>query len=117
MHHLNSASKSRKGELQYSALIRESCHLQTNFKNLLNTPRNRTCFTLLSLSAYLIMHSKSSQNKIKKKPQWSESADELYRPGDCRLSAKLVPIFVDRGCHVVSVADPYDRILGFLHCK
>jgi hypothetical protein len=24
------------------------------------------------------------------------------------LSAKLVPIFADRGCHVVSVTDPYD---------
>jgi hypothetical protein len=28
--------------------------------------------------------------------------------------AKLVPIFVDRGCHVVSVTDPYGRILRFL---
>jgi hypothetical protein len=31
-----------------------------------------------------------------------------------RLSSKLVPIFADRGCHVVSVTDPYGRILGFL---
>jgi hypothetical protein len=23
--------------------------------------------------------------------------------------------FADRGCHVVSVTDPYGRILGFLH--
>jgi hypothetical protein len=30
------------------------------------------------------------------------------------LSAKLVPSFGDRGCHVVSVTDPYGRILGFL---
>jgi hypothetical protein len=30
------------------------------------------------------------------------------------LSAKLEPTFEDRGCHVVSVADPYGRILGFL---
>jgi hypothetical protein len=37
-----------------------------------------------------------------------ESASEL------RLSAKLVPTFVDRGRHVVSVTDPYGRILGFL---
>jgi hypothetical protein len=34
---------------------------------------------------------------------------------DRRLSAKLVPTFADRGCHVVSVTDPYGRILGFLH--
>jgi hypothetical protein len=39
---------------------------------------------------------------------------ELYRPSDRRLSAKLVPTFADRGCHVVSATDPYGRILGFL---
>jgi hypothetical protein len=44
---------------------------------------------------------------------WSESASEPYRPSDS-LSAKLVPTFVDRGCHMVSVTDPYGRILGFL---
>jgi hypothetical protein len=32
----------------------------------------------------------------------------------CRLSAKLVPTFVDRRCHVVSVTDIYGRNLGFL---
>jgi hypothetical protein len=46
---------------------------------------------------------------------WSQSASELYRPSDRRLSAKLVPTsFADRGCHVVSVTNPYGRILGFL---
>jgi hypothetical protein len=49
-----------------------------------------------------------------KQTPWSESASELYRPSDRRLSAKLVPTFVDRGCHVVSVTDPYKRVLGFL---
>jgi hypothetical protein len=43
---------------------------------------------------------------------WSTS--ELYRPRDCRLSAKLVPTFEDGGCCVVSATDPYGRILGFL---
>jgi hypothetical protein len=38
----------------------------------------------------------------------------IYRPSDRRLSAMLVPIFADRGCHVVSVTDPYGRTLGFL---
>jgi hypothetical protein len=33
---------------------------------------------------------------------------------DRRLYAKLVPTFEDRGCHVVSVTDPYCRILIFL---
>jgi hypothetical protein len=44
-----------------------------------------------------------------------ESASELYRPSDRRLSAKLVPTFPEvRRCHVVSMTDPYGRILGFL---
>jgi CBS-domain-containing membrane protein len=50
----------------------------------------------------------------KKKTLWSESASKLYRPSDRRLSAKLMPTFADRECHVVSVTDPYGRILGFL---
>jgi hypothetical protein len=50
----------------------------------------------------------------KQKTPWSESASELYRPSDRRLSAKWLPTFVDKGCHVVSATDPYGRILGFL---
>jgi hypothetical protein len=46
---------------------------------------------------------------------WPES--ELYRQSDRSLSAKLVPTFEDRGCHVVSVTDPYGRILDFLDCS
>jgi hypothetical protein len=45
---------------------------------------------------------------------WPESASELYRPSDSRLSAKLVPTFGDRGCHAASATDPSGRILGFL---
>jgi CBS-domain-containing membrane protein len=48
------------------------------------------------------------------KTPWPESASELYRLSDRRLSAELVPNFTDRGCHVVSVTDPSGRILGFL---
>jgi hypothetical protein len=55
-----------------------------------------------------------STSLITKTP-WSESARELYRPSDRRLSAKWSPTFADRGCHVVSVTDPYGRILRFLH--
>jgi hypothetical protein len=39
---------------------------------------------------------------------------ELYRQSDRCLLAKIVSTFADRGCHVVSVTDPYGRILGFL---
>jgi hypothetical protein len=45
---------------------------------------------------------------------WPESASELYRPSDHPLSAKLVSTFADRGCYIISVTDPYGRILGFL---
>jgi hypothetical protein len=48
------------------------------------------------------------------KTLWSVSASELYRPNDRRLSAKLLPTFAIRGCHVVSLTDPLGRILGFL---
>jgi hypothetical protein len=49
-----------------------------------------------------------------KQTPWSESASVLYYPGNRRLSAKLVPTFADRGCHVVNVTDPYGRIFDFL---
>jgi hypothetical protein len=57
---------------------------------------------------------KSHTRTRKKKTPWSESASELYRPSDRRLSAKWLPTFADTGCHVVSVTDPYGRILDFL---
>jgi hypothetical protein len=44
----------------------------------------------------------------------SESASELYRPSDRRLLTQWLPTFADRGCHVVSVTDPYGHILCFL---
>jgi hypothetical protein len=53
------------------------------------------------------------QSKREKTP-WPESARELHRQSDRRLSANLVPTLADRGCYVVSVMDPYGRILGFL---
>jgi hypothetical protein len=51
---------------------------------------------------------------LKTKTPWSESASELYRLSDRRLSAKWLPTFADRGYHVVSVTDLNGRILGFL---
>jgi hypothetical protein len=57
---------------------------------------------------------KLKEQNISLQTPWSESASELYRPSDRRLSAKLVPTFADRGCHVVSVTDPHGRILGVL---
>jgi hypothetical protein len=61
----------------------------------------------------LLWESHETQTNKKQTP-WPQSASELYRPSDRRLLAKLVPTFADRRCHVVSVTDPYDRILAFL---
>jgi hypothetical protein len=36
-------------------------------------------------------------DKIKNGTPWHESASELYRPSDRRLSEKLVPTFANRG--------------------
>jgi hypothetical protein len=51
--------------------------------------------------------------EIKETP-WPQSASELYRPSDSCLFSKLVSALADSGCHVVSVKNPYSRILGFL---
>jgi hypothetical protein len=56
----------------------------------------------------VFQHHDEGENE--KKPPLPESASGLYRPSDCRLSAKLVSAFADRGCHVVSVTDPYGRM-------
>jgi hypothetical protein len=45
---------------------------------------------------------------------WPESMSEIYQMIDCCSSAKLVPTFVDRECHMVSVANPHGSNLGFL---
>jgi hypothetical protein len=44
---------------------------------------------------------------LTEKTPWPQSASELCPPIDLRLSAKLVPTFANRGCHVVSVTNPY----------
>jgi hypothetical protein len=49
-----------------------------------------------------------------KQTPWPESASELHRLSDRRLSVKLVTNLRMEGCRVVSVRDPYGRNLGFL---
>jgi hypothetical protein len=51
--------------------------------------------------------------KSLQKAPWPESASELHRASERRLSAKLEPTFAERRC-VFSAADPYGRNLGFL---
>jgi hypothetical protein len=58
-------------------------------------------------SRYLLPESKQTNSVV-----WVRQ--QAITTSDCRLSAKLVPTFVDRGCYVVSAANPYGRNLGFL---
>jgi hypothetical protein len=52
-----------------------------------------------------------------KKIPLPESASELYGQRDHSLSVKLVTVFADVGCHVVSLTDPYSRNLDFLDLR
>jgi hypothetical protein len=72
------------------------------------------CPANVSVSTLVFSHLNPTNNKQSKQTSWPESASELYRPSDRRLSEKLVPTFADRGCHLVSVTDSYGPILGFL---
>jgi hypothetical protein len=45
---------------------------------------------------------------------WPQSESEVYRSNNRCLSAKLVPTFAYRGCHVVSVVDFYGCNLGVI---
>jgi hypothetical protein len=56
-------------------------------------------------------------NIQKKKLRGFESASELYRSGDRRRSAKLLPTLADRGCNVVSATSPSDRNFDFLYLE
>jgi hypothetical protein len=69
------------------------------------------CKSLLLVQRF---YSHDQITKQTKQAPWSESASELFRLRDRRLSAKLVPTFADRGCRVLSVTDSYGRNLSFL---
>jgi hypothetical protein len=40
--------------------------------------------------------------------------ERTIQPERSQLVSEISAKFVDRGCHVFSVTDPYGRILGFL---
>jgi hypothetical protein len=62
---------------------------------------------------FFLAYNRADLKHLKKKKK-KETKLNSVRPNYRRLSAKLAPTFADRGCHVVSVTDPYGRILGFL---
>jgi hypothetical protein len=121
--------------LSYTRIIIHCLPLQCN-RDILQISRiSLTCFELLlsefNLIGYLchvryftyyyyctlcynhvIKPDYMKQNKQTNSMVWVR--ERTYRPSDRRLSAKWLPTFADKGCHVVSVTDPYGRILGFL---
>jgi hypothetical protein len=50
---------------------------------------------------------KKKLNGLSPRANYTDRATAACRRSECQL-------FADRGCHVVSVTDPYGRILGFL---
>jgi hypothetical protein len=52
--------------------------------------------------------------KLKKTKLRGLSPLANYTDRERRMSVKLVSTFAERGCHVVSTADPYGHNLGFL---
>jgi hypothetical protein len=72
------------------------------------------------LNGYGYWICRASQTLVTKKPKKKKPKlrglspqAHLYQSSDRRLSAKLVLTFAARGCHVVSVTDPYAIILGY----
>jgi hypothetical protein len=53
------------------------------------------------LNAGYILTLRPRCSVLLKRTPWPESASELYRPSNRRLSAKLVPPFADRGVFVL----------------
>jgi hypothetical protein len=81
-----------------NAKVKGNCTWAFRTKLFLEERENNAHWENTYIKIHLLIH---------KKTPWPESASELYRPSDRRLSAKLMPTFVDRGCHVVSLTDPY----------
>jgi hypothetical protein len=103
--------ENEKEEKQNEELRRRSRRVQSNRRSLeADSGKYRSC-----VWKYLVVMSRVFNNNNKKKTTWPQSSSELYRSRDRRLSAKLAPTFVDRGCCVVSTTDPYGHIHGFLH--
>jgi hypothetical protein len=50
-----------------------------------------------------------NKSYTKKLRDFSPQANYTDRPSDRRLSAKLVPTLVDRGCRMVSATNPHGR--------
>jgi hypothetical protein len=99
------------------SVSRASC-LETESSSIYSVDRQNQPFPLhkKSLLFWKAMFKFRLKIKVKKKKKNSVAwvCVRTYLPSDRRMSTKLMPTFADRGCHVVSVTDPYGRILAFL---
>jgi hypothetical protein len=99
--------------LSSSLTCRILIYFAKGVRELLTTQFSTSCQFISLRSKYSPRNSVCLSN-IVNKTSWPKSERELYRPSGRRLSAKLVPTVVVRGCCVVSTTDPHSRILGFL---
>jgi hypothetical protein len=75
-----------------------------------NHPYSKTVFvfSVKNLLPLRIKNKKTKLHGLSPRVNYTDRATEACRRSDCQL-------FTDRGCHVVSVTDPYCRIFGFLY--
>jgi hypothetical protein len=104
----------KRPEREANHLSSSNSKVNTTYYHIPISPRFHAVFCF-----YRTFHNATSGQitywiRFERKWHWPESATELYRPSDRRLSAKLMPTFADRGCHVVSVTEPHSRIVAFL---
>jgi hypothetical protein len=79
-----------------------------NLTQLFITVYTRDCQRFLYLSHINSTRTSHVENTFHNiKTPWPQSASELYRQSDRRLSAKIVPTFAGRGCCVVSVTNSH----------
>jgi hypothetical protein len=91
----------------------KSCFTMRKKKSI-SGPYTFSSLTLLQSALLTATHASSFlTQKKKKKTNSMVWVREWIIPTERRLSVKWLPTFADRGCHMVSVTDPYDRILGF----
>jgi hypothetical protein len=88
-----------------------SIHVKVEIFSSISNLSYKNILTNLDPNHKLLPNSFTIISKTKQRTPLSGS----YRPSDRRLSAKSVPTFADRECHIVSVMDPDCRILGFLN--
>jgi hypothetical protein len=63
--------------------------------------------------SFILKTEETYSSELKTKLRGLSPRENYTNLSDRRLSAKPVPTFADRGCHVVSVTNPYCRILNF----